>query len=84
MMSMSRLVSITLLATLITACGQKGPLVLPDGAKPRDAHTRPADEKPAADTPSSKRQTSGEQTSDDAPATPTDDETTIPSGINEH
>jgi len=52
-----RLVSIAVLALLITACGQKGPLVLPDDAKPI-SNGKPVSAKPAA-----KKQLDGEELS---------------------
>jgi predicted small lipoprotein YifL len=49
-MSVFRLVSIALLAALITACGQKGPLILPDDAKPaQTSNGKAVSTKPAAD-----------------------------------
>jgi predicted small lipoprotein YifL len=68
-MSMSRLCSIAVLAVLITACGQKGPLVLPDGAKPRGtASTQPGAASPSSEQQSPGQQSSKQQSSDGKPA----------------
>ena len=42
-----RLVLLSLLSCLLAACGNKGPLVLPDKPAPAEAPEQPATEQPA-------------------------------------
>lgn len=64
-MPMSRLFSIAFITAMLAACGQKGPLVLPDDGKPvkgasnKPVSTTPVDNKQVSTKPVANKQLSG-------------------------